>query len=135
VPLAGTTPTRDDLQARFEAAYNARFRVDLPEIRANLMNINLSVIGRRPALDLTRLIDPAGRRATLVEARTGVRPVWFAGGWHETPVYWRDHLPLGAAFAGPAIVEQMDTTLVVPPGDRVATDAMGNLIVSVGAAA
>lgn len=134
VPLPGTTPARDQMKALFDAAYNARFRVDLPDIRANLMNLNLSVIGRRPALDLSRLIDPAGRRASVAEARTGMRPVWFAGGWHETPVYWRDHLPADAAFDGPAIVEQMDTTLVVPPGDRVRTDAMGNLIVSVGAA-
>jgi N-methylhydantoinase A len=134
VPLPGTTPARDQMKALFDAAYNARFRVDLPDIRANLMNLNLSVIGRRPALDLSRLIDPAGRRASVAEALTGMRPVWFAGGWHETPVYWRDHLPADAAFDGPAIVEQMDTTLVVPPGDRVATDAMGNLIVSVGAA-
>ncbi|MFZ5751097.1 MAG: hydantoinase/oxoprolinase family protein [Pseudomonadota bacterium] len=134
VPLPGTAPARDQMKALFDAAYNARFRVDLPDIRANLMNLNLSVIGRRPALDLSRLIDPAGRRASVAEALTGMRPVWFAGGWHETPVYWRDHLPADAAFDGPAIVEQMDTTLVVPPGDRVATDAMGNLIVSVGAA-
>lgn len=134
VPLPGTTPARDQMKALFDAAYNARFRVDLPDIRANLMNLNLSVIGRRPALDLSRLIDPAGRRASVAEALTGMRPVWFAGGWHETPVFWRDHLPADASFDGPAIVEQMDTTLVVPPGDRVATDAMGNLIVSVGAA-
>lgn len=134
VPLPGTTPARDQMKALFDAAYNARFRVDLPDIRANLMNLNLSVIGRRPALDLSRLIDPAGRRASVAEALTGMRPVWFAGGWHETPVFWRDHLPADASFDGPAIVEQMDTTLVVPPGDRVATDAMGNLIVRVGAA-
>lgn len=134
VALPGGRPSRDDLQARFSAAYNARFRVDLPEIRANLMNLNVSVIGRRPALDLSRLIDPAGRRATVAAAQTGVRAVWFAGGWHQTPVYWRDHLPADAALTGPAIVEQMDTTIVVPPGDRVASDALGNLIVTVGGA-
>ena len=134
VALPGGRPSRDDLQARFSAAYNARFRVDLPEIRANLMNLNVSVIGRRPALDLSRLIDPAGRRSTVAAAQTGVRAVWFAGGWHQTPVYWRDHLPADAALTGPAIVEQMDTTIVVPPGDRVASDALGNLIVTVGGA-
>jgi N-methylhydantoinase A len=36
--------------------------------------------------------------------------------------------------AGPAIVEQMDTTLVLAPGDRAEPDAEGNLVVTVGAA-
>ena len=38
---------RDELQALFEKAYFARFRVELPEIRANLVNLNTSVIGVR----------------------------------------------------------------------------------------
>jgi N-methylhydantoinase A len=90
VALPSATPSREELQRRFEAAYHARFRVDLPTIRANLVNLNVSVIGERPALDLSRLIDPAGRRETADAAAT--RRVWFDG-WHETPVYWRDHLP------------------------------------------
>jgi N-methylhydantoinase A len=129
VALPSATPTKDQLQSRFEAAYHARFKVDLPEIRANLMNLNLSVTGRRAELDLSRLIDPAGRR-NLAEPQ-GSRAVWF-GGWRETPVYWRDHLPLHARLEGPAIIEQMDTTLVVDPGCRVTSDSDGNLIVEVG---
>ncbi|MDP4033097.1 MAG: hydantoinase/oxoprolinase family protein [Pseudorhodobacter sp.] len=125
------TPSRAELQALFETAYHARFHVDLPTIRANLVNLNCSVIGQRPLIDLSRLIDPAGRRASLAQAQSGSRPVWF-GGWVETPVYWRDHLPPDLALPGPAIIEQMDTTLVVAPGDRVTADATGNLIIEVG---
>lgn len=133
VPLPDGAPSRADLQARFEAAYHARFRVDLPEIRANLVNLNCSVIGRRPDLDLSRLIDPAGRR-DLAGALTGRRQVWF-GGWHDVPVYRREWLPADAALDGPAIIEQMDTTTLLPPGDRMATDAMGNLILQIGGCA
>ncbi len=132
VPLPAGTPTRADLQARFEAAYHARFHVDLPQIRANLVNLNCSVIGQRPEVDLRALIDPAGRRA-MAQAQTGTRKVWF-GGWHDTPVYWRDHLPLDLSLQGPAIIEQMDTTTIVEPGDHVSADAMGNLIIHVGGA-
>jgi N-methylhydantoinase A len=130
VPLPNATPSRDDLQRRFEAAYHARFRVDLPMIRANLVNLNVSVIGERPALDLSRLIDPAGRKAKAEP--TATRKVWFDG-WHDTPVYWRDHLPLDLDLKGPAIIEQMDTTIVIDPGARVTADADGNLIVEVTA--
>lgn len=128
VPLPSATPSRDDLQRLFEAAYHTRFRVDLPTIRANLVNLNTSVIGERPALDLSRLIDPAGRQPTA--APTGSRKVWFEG-WHDTPVYWRDHLPLDLALTGPAIIEQMDTTIVIEPGAHVTSDADGNLTVKV----
>ena len=132
VQLPDGTPTREALQSAFERAYHDRFRVDLKSIRANLVNLNCSVIGRRPEIDLTRLIDPEGRRATVAAALTGRRRVWF-NGWHDTPVYWRDHLPADAAFSGPAIVEQMDTTIIIEPGDHVTTDREGNLLIAIGA--
>ena len=128
VSLPAAAPTREDLQRRFEAAYHARFRVDLPTIRANLVNLNCSVIGRRTELDLSRLIDPTGRKSA--PEPSGTRPVWF-NGWIDTPVYWRDHLPLALALQGPAIIEQMDTTSLIEPGCTVTSDADGNLIVEV----
>ncbi len=133
VPLGTDLPSRDDLQIRFERAYHDRFHVALPEIRANLVNVATSVVGRRAEIDLSALIDPAGRRASLDAARRTTRPVWFDGGFRDTPVYVRDHLPLDAVVAGPAIVEQMDTTIVLEPGDVGTQDGDGNLIVTVGA--
>jgi N-methylhydantoinase A len=132
VPLPHRRPTRANLQSLFEAAYHARFRVDLPTIRANLVNLTTSVIGHRPELSLATLIDPAARRATLADAQTATRPVRFEGRWHDTPIYWRDPLPATATFNGPAIVEQMDTTTVVAPGERVTQDADGNLLLEIG---
>ncbi|MBN9219012.1 MAG: hydantoinase/oxoprolinase family protein [Mesorhizobium sp.] len=134
VPLPSSSVTRDELQALFEKAYFARFKVELPEIRANLVNLNTSVTGVRPAIDLSRLIDPAGRAKTLDEARREIRPVWYAGRWHDTPVYARDKLPLDAAIEGPAILEQMDATTVLEPGDRARSDADGNIIIDIGEA-
>lgn len=133
VPLDGPSPSRQNLRERFEAAYMARFKIALDEIRPKLVNINTSVIGVRPPLDLSLLIDPAGRQATVADARTGSRPVFFDTDWVETPVYARERLPIDAAFNGPAIVEQMDTTIVIEPGDRVTGDTQGNLIIHVRA--
>jgi N-methylhydantoinase A len=42
-------------------------------------------------------------------------------------------LPLDAAFDGPAILEQLDCTTVVEPGDHVALDKLGNLLISLRA--
>jgi N-methylhydantoinase A len=133
VPLSGPAPTRAELQQRFEEAYFNRFRVELPEIRASLVNVNTSVIGRRTEVDLSILIDPSGRKASLEEAQTDTRPVWFDD-WIETPIYWRDHLPKTATISGPAIIEQMDTTIILDPGDTAEQDGDGNIIIRIGGA-
>ncbi|WP_395382402.1 hydantoinase/oxoprolinase family protein [Mesorhizobium sp. UC22_110] len=132
VPLPSSNVDRATLQDLFEKAYFTRFKVELPEIRANLVNLNTSVIGVRPQIDLSALIDPAGRAPTLRKARLEIRPVWYDGTWHDTPVYARDRLPLEAVIKGPAIIEQMDATTVLEPGDRATSDSDGNLIVEVG---
>jgi len=132
VPLPDGTSDRGTLQTLFEQAYHARFHVDLPEIRANLVNLNCSVVGVRPDVDLTALIDGQNRAHTLDDARHGAREVWFEAGWTETPVFWRDHLPGDARIVGPAIIEQMDTTVVIEPGDRAHQDADHNLIIEIG---
>jgi N-methylhydantoinase A len=131
VPLPSAEPTRATLQNLFEKAYFARFKVELPEIRANLVNLNTSVIGMRPDIDLSRLIDPAGRAVRLDDARLETRPVWFDGKWHDTPVYAREKLPLDAVVNGPAIIEQMDATTVLEPGDVARSDRDGNLIIEI----
>ena len=132
VPLPSAEVSRSMLQELFEKAYFARFKVELPEIRANLVNLNTSVIGVRPDVDLSRLIDPAGRAATLDDARREIRPVWYDGEWLDTPVYAREKLPLDAAISGPAILEQMDATTVLEPGDTARSDKDGNILVEVG---
>jgi N-methylhydantoinase A len=131
VALDSATPTVDELQARFEQAYYKRFKVKLERIRANLVNVNTSVIGCRPPLDLSTLIDPAQRRTRVDDAKTATRKVMFDGAWHQTPVYWRDHLPLDISIAGPAIIEQMDTTILVEPGDVATGDQEGNIIIHI----
>ncbi|WP_147181582.1 hydantoinase/oxoprolinase family protein [Sphingomonas psychrolutea] len=131
VPLSSPTPSIEELQQRFEEVYFQRFRVELSDIRASLVNVSTSVIGRRAEIDLSLLIDADGRKATLAEARTGTRRVWFDG-WMETPIYWRDHLPADAQILGPAIIEQMDTTIIIEPGDVGAQDRDGNIIITLG---
>ncbi len=133
VDLDSPDITPEALRARFEEVYFNRFRVKLGEIRANVVNANCSIIGRRAALDLSALIDPASRKATLEEAMTTRRPVRFDGEIHDTPVYWRDHLPDGFTLTGPAIIEQMDTTVSIEPGDDARDAGHGNIIIEIGA--
>ncbi len=132
VDLDTAVPTVEDLLSAFEEAYFGRFRVELQEIRASLVNVNTSVIGKRSALDLSTLIDPEGRKSALKEAETERRDVYFDGKWKDTPIYWRDYLPADLHLEGPAIIEQMDCTTVLEPGDYADGDADGNIIITIG---
>jgi N-methylhydantoinase A len=88
--------------------------------------VKLDKIAERAIMDSK--IDPNGRLETVSVKE--MRQVWF-GGWVDTPVYWRDHLPHDLRLSGPAIIEQMDTTIIIEPGCTVTSDADGNLIVEV----
>ena len=128
IPDAGVT--REQLQALFEEAYFARFRVRLPEIRAVLVNLMTTVIGHRRAMSLGSLLDDGERKSSLAAAQTGERSVYFDGRWLQTPVYRREFLPRDATLAGPAIVEQLDSTTVIEPGTQAVSDAIGNLVIT-----
>ncbi|MEO1318265.1 MAG: hydantoinase/oxoprolinase family protein, partial [Pseudomonadota bacterium] len=130
VPLGDPRASVEDLAALFAEAYDARFRVRLPEMRPVLVNANTSVIGRRPTLSLAGLVDPAARAGTIDAAELERRPVFLDGAWVETPVFARERLPLGARLTGPAILSQMDTTLLLEPCWHLAEDADGNLLLS-----
>jgi N-methylhydantoinase A len=128
VPIPGPEVTREELRALFERAYWERFAVELPEIRPVLVNLHSAVIGKRAEADLSAL---AATGAEGAPRATATRRVWFSGGWRDTPIYRRSEVGAGAQIDGPAIVEQMDTTIVIEPGCQAEADAMGNLIVDI----
>lgn len=118
------------LRRGFAATYRERFAVELEGIGVNLVTLKTAAIGRRTAPPLKALAGDAAA-ATLDGALIGTRPVWFDGGVRDTPVYERTRLPETAAFDGPALILQLDATVVIEPGNRVRRDALGNLIVEV----
>jgi N-methylhydantoinase A len=159
VPITRTDFAREELAQTFERAYHDRFGVELREMRALVMSLRTAVIGRRRPITLDRLggastaAGPAGTRpvwfgtsdASPDHRRGGVGGAAGAPhsnksagaphskqSWHDTPIYRREHLAIGATLTGPAIVEQLDTTTVIEPGDHARVDALGNLEITVG---
>ncbi|MEO8136276.1 MAG: hydantoinase/oxoprolinase family protein [Betaproteobacteria bacterium] len=128
VESPGFDPAR--VRAQFEALYRERFDVDLSDMRPILAALRTAVIGRRGHLEGFGL-PPRSADATKM-AQTGIRAVWFGGAWLDTPVYTRHALAAGTTIAGPAIVEQLDTTTVIEPDDSACVDPLGNLIVTLG---
>ena len=129
VPLADPEISVEKLREVFDEAYWQRFRVRVPDARAVLVSLHTGVVGRRKRIDLRAF---ASKRDGGVPASAETsRQVWFEGGWHETAILRREVLPPGTRFTGPAIVEQLDTTVLVEPGQAVEVDPLGNLIIDV----
>ena len=133
VPLAvaienGTVvpPTRAQIGAAFDQAYMATYGRLLPNGTRRVMNLRTSVIGRRPKFELATLAPQGG---TIAAAHKGQRQVHFGDRWHDTAIYQRLALPVGAEIHGPAILEQPDTTVLVDPGLVAWVDAFGNTII------
>ena len=122
VPIEDGPVTRASLDAAM-AAFHAKHELTYGHANrgepVQLVNLRLSAIGRLPAMMLAQRGDAAA-------ARTRTRDVWFAGtGFTATPVHWRPGLAAGAVVSGPAVVEAVDSTTVVPPGWTARVDDMG----------
>ena len=92
-----------------------------------MVNARLTAIGPAPKGTLRR--HPDGGRAK--EALKGERKVYFreGGGFIPTKIYDRMRLRCGARLVGPAIVEQFDSTTVLPPGVTARVDEYLNIII------
>ena len=132
VPLQNPEVSIEIIQAAFNEVYFNRFKVDLSEIRAQIVNVTTTVTGQRSEINLDGLIDPKARGQTLRAAQAGSRDVWFDGEWHDTPIFAREVLPLGVTINGPAIIEQMDSMTLIEPYDKATVDISGNIFISVG---
>ena len=66
----------------------------------------------------------------VADAIVGRKLVYFANGASETTLYDRDKLQPGHQLAGPAILFQYDTTIVVPPDWNVDVDQYRNLVIT-----
>lgn len=87
----------------------------------------------RVALTATGMVPKAELQTHPVKANTpttdATREVWFEGKGHKSMVFERTDLTAGAKFDGPAIVEQFDSTIVIPPNTTAEVDTYMNIII------
>ena len=124
-PDGGGELTPELITAAFRAAYSGAYGRLLDGVAVRVLNLRTAVVGLRPKLDLLTMAPAAD--ATLDAARRVERQVWF-GRWHDTAVWDRLALPVGAVIAGPALLEQPDTTILIEPGQHGKVDRFGNLL-------
>jgi N-methylhydantoinase A len=94
------------------------------------VNLRLTAIGK---VDRPRLRKLAEAKGSVDRANKGKREVYFAeaGGMVPCDLYDRGKLLFGDRMEGPAIIEQMDTTTVLPPDAALLVDLYGNLEITV----
>jgi N-methylhydantoinase A len=119
------------VRGTFETVYRSLFGRTGPDVPLEAVSWRVIASGPRPSVKLNAVADTEG----TVEARKGERRVYFPE-WDEhrpVPVYDRYALGAGAAFDGPAIVEERESTTVIGPGARVEVDASRNLSIDLEA--
>jgi N-methylhydantoinase A len=128
VAVTGTrvvAPTKMQIEAAFDVAYEATFGRLLSGGVRRILNLRSAVTGKRPKFDLASLA-PIGEGSV---AAVSHRRVHFGTQWHETAIYDRLNLPVGAVIKGPAILTQPDTTVLIEPELQGRVDAFGNTII------
>jgi N-methylhydantoinase A len=109
----------------FDAIYAARYRYSSPSEPVEIVTWKLSAIGGTPRITLAKAPTVGGN------AKKGERLAYFPERrrFVETSIYDRYALAVGDTIEGPAIVEERESTTVLPPGAKATVDAHANLIV------
>ncbi|MGI5218153.1 hydantoinase/oxoprolinase family protein [Nocardia sp. CA-290969] len=129
LPLTGL----DDVVATFHANHLKEHNYADETAGVEIYRLSVRAIGvtPKPQAEPAQLIDPAEFTPTATEVRRVLFPDETAR--LETPVYDRAELPPGAVLQGPCIVDQLDSTTVVPPQTTARVDEWGNLILTYSA--
>jgi N-methylhydantoinase A len=126
-PYADAAP----LIAAFHDAYRAKFTRSPPDVTLEFVAARVAIQAAIPGGRIAAL--DAG--SDLAACKRGERPAWFAeaGGFVNAAVYDRELMRAGMVFAGPALVEDAGSTLVIGPAATARATAQGSIIVDLEA--
>lgn len=120
------------LKAGFERAHTQMYGYVAPEEPIQITTFRAEAVARVEKAPLAAHAPATGPAAQAIMGR---RDVYLpeTGGFAPCPIYDREKLGPGHAIDGPAVVEQMDCTTLILPGQRARVDAWLNLIIAEGA--
>jgi N-methylhydantoinase A len=124
MPVQGNGKSKSALEetaARFHEVHRQRYAFSMPEKPVEILAVRQDVVGKRgweiPVFPVTGGADASGaikaHRRVCFGADDGVGYRWI-----DTPIYDAAKLEPGHEFHGPAVIEAVDTTIVLHPGDR-----------------
>jgi N-methylhydantoinase A len=115
------------LRRQFDAQHRAMFGHMAPEEPVEVVSYRVRGLGLVPRVEMPRF-KPAG--GTLADARRARRRVRFDGQDLDCPIYQREKLDVGLTVAGPAVLDQLDCTTIIYPGQIARVDEWKNLIMT-----
>ncbi len=110
----------------FHRLHELRYGFSSPEEEVELVVARVEAIGltRKPQLKIT---EKKGEAKPL-----GKREVFFKDGWHVAEIYNRQDLGVGTKICGPSVIEEISSTILIPPGFCGVVDEFGSIIIRRG---
>jgi N-methylhydantoinase A len=133
IPVAGAGDLAGDAEAtrtRFDGQHHRRYGHAAPDQSIEIVNLRLTVTVARMEDVIARwLSQPWTPTEAASEQR---RPVVFDDPERplDTRILWRPGLVAGAEIAGPAVIEEANSTTLIGPGDRALIDPSGHIILT-----
>jgi N-methylhydantoinase A len=119
--------SKEEILKNFKDAYRSIYQRLGPSVPIEALNWRLVASGETPNLDL-RSSQPVS--TDIEEAKKSSRPVYFPiwGEMRPCNIFDRKRLTPGSMIEGPAIVEESESTIVIPPNWSAHMDELLNLI-------
>ena len=107
------------IRTTFEAEYDRTYGIKLEGVEIEVVAWRVTAFGPN--------VDQDEVRSQVEAAAEGSRrrPVRFSSGVHDTPVHARSSLRPGETLAGPAVIEERETTIIILPGWQASVDRHG----------
>jgi N-methylhydantoinase A len=128
ISVDGEVESLEDLTARFHEEHERQHAYRRDETPVEIYQLKVTAIGTIPKPELPR----EQTEEHEPEAKEHREVVFGDEDRVSAAVYKRNDLRPGAKIAGPAIIEQLDSTVVVPLGDRAEIDGFSNIIIRIG---
>lgn len=130
IPYEEITPENiDAIRDLFHQAHKREYGYCNEGALVQIVNYRATALGKVQTIELKEHpLEGPDASAAVVDRRK----VYFeeSGDYVDTDIYNRDLLKAGNEVKGPAIIEQMDSTIVVPPGHTARADRYLNLMIS-----
>jgi N-methylhydantoinase A len=112
----------------FHALHKKRYGFANEQRAVEIVNVRMRLVAAAEPFEPSResVVESDGS-----DALVGTCAVYFEGVPHETRLYERAKLHAGDTFAGPAIVSEYSSATILPPGDVLRVDELGNLVIEV----
>ena len=118
----------EGIRGRFDKLHQAHYGHSAPSEPVMMVNLRLSAVGKndsRLALMIPYREGDRGQR--------GSRAVIFTAAPVDTPIFLRSGFKPGDHLQGPAVIEEIGATILLYPGDAMAVNEFGHLVIDIGA--